>query len=417
MTQNITQVSSQLPSKVNLRAKLRAKTNTTVRDTLIISRTFFPKEGGIEEYVYNRCLQDLERIIVATPSLSRDKEFDIEQKFPIYRWYSPKFLPGGFIGGIIKQIFTLLGSFILGLKLYFRYRYRFIEWGHGYDFPSILLLSYILPIRFFIYLHGDDILCPLRNPLLKKLFELTLQRASGISCNSNFTKNYIEANFKFTTPTHVIHPTVRKAKFGKKLTPYTVEKLRLQIRQKHNISRDAIVILSVGRLVKRKGFHRVIENLPLLLNRGLDIHYLICGRGRMEVELKNIVKHLQLEDRVHFAGFVPDKELNAYYAASDIFSMLTFFDSKSASIEGFGIVYLEAGYFGKPVIASAVGGVPDAVISGENGILVNPNSGYEIIEGLTQLCEDKSLRERLGNRGRELAERQTLHRIMYEGEW
>ncbi|MGD1872499.1 MAG: glycosyltransferase family 4 protein [Mastigocoleus sp.] len=392
----------------------KEKVKTTLRDKLIVSRTFFPKEGGIEEYVYNRCLQDSEQIIVATPSLSGDKEFDRIQKFPIYRWYVPSFLTGGLIAGIVKQIFTLIGSFLLGLKLYFRYRYSFIEWGHGYDFPSILLLSYILPIRFFIYLHGDDILCPLRNPLLRKLFELTLQRASGISCNSHFTRDYLRTNFQFDTPTYIIHPTVRTEKFGEKLSQSTSEQLRLQIRQKYDIPQNAIVILSVGRLVKRKGFHRIVENLPLLLQKSLDVHYIICGRGGMETELKNMVKHLNLEDKVHFTGFVPDKELNAYYAASDIFAMLTFFDSKAASIEGFGIVYLEAGYFGKPAIASAVGGVVDAVKQGENGILVNPNSGYEILEGLTRLCEDKELRERLGNKGRELAQRQTPHRVMYQ---
>jgi phosphatidylinositol alpha-1,6-mannosyltransferase len=70
------------------------------------------------------------------------------------------------------------------------------------------------------------------------------------------------------------------------------------------------------------------------------------------------------------------------------------------SIEGFGIVYLEAGYFGKPVIASRVGGVEDAVRHGESGLLVDPNSADDIFKNLYRLCTEQQLREQLGQRGR-----------------
>jgi len=187
---------------------------TSPRDILVVSRTFFPKEGGIEEYIYNRCLQNPERVMMLAPTFSGYEEFDKVQNFPVHRWYLPK-IPRLFgLGAIIKQVMTLFWSFILGIKLYFRYGYSYIEWGHGYDFPSILLLSYLLPIKFFIYLHGNDILCPLGNPILKKLFELTLQRAMGIVCNSSFTKNYLKEKFNFNTPTYIINPIVRGSKFG-----------------------------------------------------------------------------------------------------------------------------------------------------------------------------------------------------------
>jgi glycosyltransferase involved in cell wall biosynthesis len=267
-------------------------------------------------------------------------------------------------------------------------------------------LSYLLPIKFFIYLHGNDILCPLKNSLFRWLFKITLQRAQGVVCNSTFTRDYLNSHLQFNTPTYIINPTVRPEKFGLKIESQTqLVNLQKQVRQNYNISETAVVILSVGRLVKRKGFDRVIEQLPQLIAQGLDVHYIICGRGAMEAELKTLVEKLQLQQRVHFAGFVPDNKLAAYYIACDIFAMLTFYDSQAASIEGFGIVYAEAGYFGKPVIASRVGGVVDAVHHQENGILVDPNSSEELFVALNKLCQDEQLRQQLGTKGREFAQR------------
>ena len=390
------------------------KEKTSSPDILVISRTFFPKEGGIEEYVYNRCLQNPQGVILLTATFDGYRDFDKNQLFSIHRWYLPK-IPRLFgLGAIIKQVLNMFSSFVFAMRLYFRYRYDYIEWGHGYDFPAILLLSYLLPIKFFIYLHGNDILCPLRNPILKKLFELTLQRSSGLICNSTFTRDFISQKFNFNTPTHIINPIIRVEKFGDKAkNQQYLEKSQLNIRRKYNIPENAIVILSVGRLVKRKGFGRVIDNLNQLLNQGLDVHYIICGRGKMQSKLEQKAAQLQLTQRVHFAGFVPDAELADYYAASDIFAMLTFYDTQSASIEGFGIVYAEAGYFGKPVIASRIGGVEDAVHHEENGLLVSPDSPEEISQALIRLCQDKQLREKLGSKGVELAKRKTPHSVVY----
>lgn len=388
---------------------------TASRDILVISRVFLPKEGGIEEYIYNRCVQDPERVIVLSSSCPGDKAFDQTQPFPVHRWVMPAFLRLPVVGGILKQILNMIWAFVLGVKLYTRYRYRYIEWGHGYDFPALLLLSYVLPVQYFIYLHGDDVLCPLRNPVLRSLFELTLRRSHGVVCNSSFTRDYLKAHFKFDTPTHIVNPTVRPEKFGID-SNFDAAALRDQVRKAHHIPETAVVILSVGRLVPRKGFDRIVENLSLLVAKGVDVHYLACGRGPMAEELKTMAHRLGVENRVHFAGFVPDNQLASYYAACDVFAMITFFDSKAASIEGFGIVYVEAGYFGKPVVAARVGGVVDAVQHEENGLLVNPDSADDIFAAFHRLCLDRPLREQLGQKGKELATRSTPHRSIYESQ-
>ncbi|BAY31628.1 group 1 glycosyl transferase [Nostoc carneum NIES-2107] len=382
-------------------------------DILVVSRTLLPKEGGIEEYIYNRCLQDPERVIVLSSACLGDKYFDEKQNFPIFRWKSPKLFNFVLLGSFIKQFFYMFCELLLAIKIYFRYRYRYIEWGHGYDFPVLLLLSYLLPVRCFIYVHGNDILCPLKNPMLRLLFSCTLNRVEKIVCNSSFTADYLTKNFNFNTSTLVINPVVRPEKFGILNIKNDFENLGKKLRNNYKIQETSIVILSVGRLVPRKGFDKIIQLLPLLLAENIDVHYIVCGRGVMELELKSLASRLNLIDRVHFAGYVPDRELASYYAACDLFAMLTFFDQNAYSIEGFGIVYVEAGYFGKPVIATRVGGVVDAVHDEENGILVDPNSENGILEAFKCLCKDKNLRYSLGLKGQELASRKTLHRQLY----
>ncbi|MBW4642135.1 MAG: glycosyltransferase family 4 protein [Goleter apudmare HA4340-LM2] len=391
-----------------LAAKVRDK--TSFPDILVISRSFLPKQAVIGEYIYNRCLQNPERVIVLTASCSGDKVFDQVQKFPVYRWPIPRYW------GFFKPLLHLIWSFVFAIKLYFRYHYRYIEWGHGYEFPSLLLLSYFLPIRFFIYLHGNDILCGSRNLLWRALFKLTLKRAEGIVCNSSFTQDYLRANFRLDTPTHVINPVIRPEKFSGVTNQNNLDDLRSQVRQQYNIPETAIVILSVGRLIKHKSFNRVIDNLPLLLNVGVDVHYIICGQGPCEAELKSQAQRLRVDKRVHFAGYIPERELVGYYAACDIFAMLTLLDTKAENIEGFSMVYLEASYFGKPVIASRLGSVIDAVHHEENGLLVNPKSGYEVFQAFCRLSKDQQLREQFGRKGKELANRRTLYRSLYQSE-
>ncbi|NEQ52040.1 MAG: glycosyltransferase family 4 protein [Leptolyngbya sp. SIO3F4] len=379
---------------------------------LVMTRTFLPDAGGIEDYVYTRCLESPNRVVVLTASCGGDRKFDSEQPFPVYRWAVFPFTNLGPLGGILKQILYIVWEFIWSIRLYARYRYRSIEWCHGYDFPVLLLLSYLLPIQCFIYLHGNDLLCPLRNPLLKVLFTWTLQRMDGIVCNSNFTADYLKQHFAPQAPIHVINPTIRPEKFdGIQETLLTEQ--AADIRQAYGIPEQAIVLLSVGRLIPRKGFDTVIKLLPHLLEADIDAHYLICGKGKQQQELETLTSKLHLTHRVHFAGYVPDEKLASYYAACDVFTLLTYFNESAKSIEGFGIVYAEAGYFGKPVVACRIGGVTDIVKENKNGLLVNPNNLDEMIDAILRLCRDEKLRERLGKNGRSLAIRPLSYSFLY----
>ncbi|BAZ82204.1 glycosyltransferase family 4 protein [Sphaerospermopsis kisseleviana CS-549] len=402
---------------------------TACPDILVISRIFHPQEAVIGEYIYNRCLQDPDRVIVLAAGCCGDKIFDKSQQFPVYRWTNLSLwlslFGGNFLSIIIKPLFNFFNfvcSLLLAIRLYFRYHYRYIEWCHGYDFPALLLLSYILPIRFFIYLHGNDLVDISRHPLWRFLLKITLKRAEGIVCNNSYIRETLRNIFRLDTPTHVINPIVRLEKFGTPSNLSHLDDLRIRLRQTYNISETAIVILSVGKLIKNKNFDKVIDNIPLLLTIGVDVHYIICGIGLCEQQLKSQCQRLRVDKRVHFAGNVPERELANYYAACDIFAMLNLQEDKARNIDNFDnfdnfeIVHLEAGYFGKPVIASRLGSILDAVHHEENGLLVDPNSGYEVLQAFKRLCQDQQLREKLGRQGQELAKRKTYHRWLYNPE-
>jgi phosphatidyl-myo-inositol dimannoside synthase len=390
------------------------KSTITSPEILVITDIFLPQESGNSEYIYSRCLEDYERVLLLAPECENDKEFDKKQIFPIYRWTVNQYLERGIFGKKIKKISTQMYAFFWAIRLYFRYRYKYIEWNIASQVFGILLLSYLLPIRFFLYLNGNDILFLIRNPLRRKLLKLTLKRANGVACNSEFTKDLLERNFGIQIPLHIIRPMMRPEKFD--IIPLSdyFEQQRVSLRQRYSISNTAVVILSVSRLVKKKGNHRVIEILTLLLSKGLDVHYIICGRGEVQSELKSLVRRFKLQDRVHFAGYVLDNKLASYYAASDIFTSLDLFCVKTGNIDGFGMSCLEASYFGKPIIASHFGGITDIVRDQENGILVDPNSGYEVFQAFNLLCEDVNLRSQLGAKSREFIQKKSTYRVLYQ---
>jgi phosphatidylinositol alpha-1,6-mannosyltransferase len=144
----------------------------------------------------------------------------------------------------------------------------------------------------------------------------------------------------------------------------------------------------------------MIEALPLVLEAFPKTTYLIVGEGPQGSHLRTLVKTLGLEDNVIFVGQVKEDELGAYYAACDVFAMVSRDIPEKGDVEGFGIVYLEANLFGKPVVAGRSGGVPDAVLNEQTGLLVNPHDPQEVASAIVRLLRDPELAERLGTNGR-----------------
>lgn len=166
---------------------------------------------------------------------------------------------------------------------------------------------------------------------------------------------------------------------------------------------SSMVLLTVGRLVPRKGIDTNLQALPDVCRAFPNVSYHIAGVGPDESRLKALVGDLGLKNKVHFLGRVPDDKLPALYQNSHIFVMPVREEVQSASVEGFGIVYLEASASGLPVIAGRSGGAVEAVRDGETGFVVEPNAGA-VATKLMTLLGDESLRRRLGAAGRRWVE-------------
>lgn len=164
------------------------------------------------------------------------------------------------------------------------------------------------------------------------------------------------------------------------------------------------VLLTVGRLVARKGHADVIRLLPRILEQAGPLVYLIVGTGPEEEYLHELADNLRLADSVVFAGDVPAELLPVYYQLGDVFIMPTR-TLRGDPLEGFGVVYLEANAAGKPVIATRVGGVADAVQDGVSGLLVKPADDNALVDATVRLLTDRAYAAQLGRQGQERVRR------------
>lgn len=179
-----------------------------------------------------------------------------------------------------------------------------------------------------------------------------------------------------------------------------------QLKQKLGLKNKKI-LLTTTRLVKRKGVDRVIKALGKVVEKHPDLIYLIVGDGPEKENLRRLASRHQMENHIHFRGKVPYNELNDYYNLCDIFVMPS--RTIEPDVEGFGIVFLEAGACSKPVIGTYSGGIPDAVINGETGLLVDEADINQLSDAIIRILDDKDLAVRLGEGGRK--------RVLKEANW
>ncbi len=170
------------------------------------------------------------------------------------------------------------------------------------------------------------------------------------------------------------------------------------LRERWGIPPDALLVGCVSRLVPRKGQDRLLDVWERLAPRHPDSHLVIVGGGPAEASLRARATGLP---RAQVVGAVSWAELPAAYAALDVFAMPCRTRLAGLDVEGLGIVYLEAGACGVPVVAGRSGGAPEAVRDGETGFVVDGRDVGEIAERLHDLLGDGDLRDRLGAAGRE----------------
>lgn len=164
---------------------------------------------------------------------------------------------------------------------------------------------------------------------------------------------------------------------------------------------DKKVIVSVGRLVHRKGQDSLIAALPEILQSHPSAHILLVGEGPYRKHLEKMVSDLKVDDAITFIGRIQHADLPRYICVGDIFAMPSRSRLAGLEVEGLGIVYLEASACELPVIAGISGGAPDAVLEGETGICVDGTNPSEIARAVISLLDDPLRASAMGKRGRE----------------
>jgi phosphatidylinositol alpha-1,6-mannosyltransferase len=228
-------------------------------------------------------------------------------------------------------------------------------------------------IPYIISLHGLDIRLALKKN--KKLVSKIVTNSHHVITNSQGTADVIKGLIpaeKITIITPYLHTTLATDTTAKK------------------VSTDSINLLSVGRLVKRKGHDMVIQAIKLLDNPNL--HYTIIGSGAEEQNLRDLIKEWKLTNNVVIKTKVSDEELKEYYQSADIFIMTT--RMIGADVEGFGIVYVEAASFGLPIIASR-GSSAEELFDTTTACLVDGTKPESVAQGINSLISDAAQRQRL----------------------
>ena len=166
---------------------------------------------------------------------------------------------------------------------------------------------------------------------------------------------------------------------------------------------DRPTIISVGRLVHRKGQDRLVEAMPAIVKKIPNASLVFVGEGPRRSHLDALVEKYSLQDHVFFIGRIHYEDLPKYIAVGDVFAMPSRSRLWGLEVEGLGIVYLEASACGLPVVGGSSGGAPDAVRDGETGYVVDGNNRDAIADRIVRLLESKELRDSMGSAGRQWA--------------
>ena len=249
-------------------------------------------------------------------------------------------------------------------------------------------------------LHGAEVTVPARLPLAAMVLRRTLAGAEVVISASRYAASEARRLCPDMAPDHYVPPGVDVDRF----VPLSGERRRAA-RRRFGVGDEEIMILSVSRLVPRKGMDRLIEAVARLAPGRPPIRLLIAGAGRDSGRLTRLVRRTGAPARL--LGRVAEGELADLYGAADLFAMLCRRRWLGLEQEGFGIVFLEAAAAGVAQVAGASGGAAEAVEHGAGGLVVSdPADAVAVAEALASLLDDPERRRRLGSTARRRAAEQ-----------
>jgi phosphatidylinositol alpha-1,6-mannosyltransferase len=247
------------------------------------------------------------------------------------------------------------------------------------------------PIKYSVFFHGMDLSLAYRFWFKRFQTKLIIKSSENLICANRHTADLLKDNLpaKYWHKVHIVNPGVDNIVVM--IEDSTIKSLK----DKYKLAGKRIM-LTVGRLVKRKGVDMVLQALAKENNLFSNLVYVIAGIGPDENYIKNIIKEKNLSN-VILLGQISERDKWLWYDICDFFIMPA--RNIDGDFEGFGIVYLEANMLAKPVIAGSSGGVSDAVINGYNGIIVDPESLDQISSAIQQLTDNKTLCRKMGEYG------------------
>ena len=355
------------------------------RPVLLVTNDLGPRAGGIESFILGLLGEfNGNEIAIYTSSQAGDLEFDaqLHRQYGVivYRDRARILLPtprvNRAVGAIMKKHSSTIIWFGAAAPLGWMAAYlrrggatRLVALTHGHEvwWSKLWPFSWVMRVitkNLDVITFLGDFTHNAMKPILSKGVE-AIRIAPGIAID-HFT------------------PGVRSEELVKRL----------------NLS-DKQIIISVGRLVHRKGQDRLIEAMPAILQSVPNAVLLLVGEGPYRAHLDSLVEKLSLSDSVRFVGRVKYAELPEYLRLGHIFAMPSRSRFFGLEVEGLGIVYLEASSAGLPVIGGASGGAPDAVLDGESGLVVNGSDVAEISAAAITLLNDPERAREMGLRGRE----------------
>lgn len=369
------------------------------RKIVILALDFPPSIGGIQTYAYNICLalKQASPVIIA-PYHLESESFDKGEDFRIIRPKSSLFNAGRFC-----KLFYLLWCIRALFGLNKRNIIKLILCNHIWCGLLAFFINRLVGIPYAVMTYALEIMDENSGFLVKKI----LKHAAYVICISEFTKQKIlnlgvnEDKIKKVFPAINLNNSVFS------------EEERNNLRKKLNIDSEKI-ILSVCRFQRYKNIDMVLEAIPVVCQSLPNIKYIAIGEGRETRALIKQAHRLNLEDKVLFLGQKDNEDIAKYFDLCDVFilaSRKTVLKRKVLA-EGFGIVFLEANSFGKPVIGGDSGGIPDAVIDGFTGLLVDSEDPKDIAWAITMLLKNEAAAKRLGENGRRRVEQEFNLKIM-----
>ncbi len=255
--------------------------------------------------------------------------------------------------------------------------------------PLGFILSKLMRKKFICSAHGTDFLVRTRYSL-KTYY---LRAIDKIIVSSIKNKELIKKI------NHLNDDQLEIIPYGLYLQDHEIKQDASQIKNELKINPKDFILISIGRHVPRKNFQIVIQAMKFMkeTHPNAQFKYFLIGSGSDTEKLKGLVKKLGLKDEVIFLGAIDNNMRNKFLKASDVFIMPSVATKKS--IEGFGIVYLEANYYKLPVIGTISGGIIEAIEDHKSGLLIKPNDLKGLVNAILYLYQNEEERKRMGEYG------------------